>query len=833
MANTLGALVVSLGLDAAEFTAGLTKSEYQAKKFADALDRGVATAIRGTALAVTALVTATGVAVSVFDSLAKGAAQFKDLEESTGASAESLASLAVSGAAAGVTMDSIGAAANKLTKTLVGVNDESKAAGAALGAIGISVKDFKNLDPVAQYEAVGKALGNFADGAGKVAIAQALFGKNGAEQLRVFKALEEAGGRQTILTQQQIELADAYADAQAKAAAQLKLYAQAAATEAIPALNDLTQVAVEVAKQFLGVDAATGQLAANNGVKAFAEAGVDALAFLIDSVDGVVRVFQVAGKTIAGVSAGYAAVVKGNFEQARAIGQALEADIDRVLARATFAQRIADTRAARTANDSARSQEDRGFVPTASAKPALKFNFDTAAAGNAAAEQRKLLDGQLRAIRDFAQDQRDAFEFANTLVKGQYDDGLSTLRQFYESQAAIRDAGLQAQLTAIDKEVAALRSYKPRDAADRVDNENKIADAVRRRSETIVRSTRDNVLSALEEQRATASLARSYVDLIAQVRDLSGDRRGAASLRIARQVADAQKLITQQGGDSGLADSLERQLSGAADLADAQEHYNDLLVRARNEEEALLLAAREAGQSENDMLRAVGAARADSLRQLSEMVDRANELALALGTPDAIRFAEGLAAALRRATAEVDPLLLKIRDVGREAGDAIAGGFEDAILQGKGLSETLKAIDKDLARILVRNLVTKPLGDYLTNAIGGNGQASGGGGWIGAAGNFIASYFGGGKAIGGPTMPNSVYPISERQPEVYSDGSRSWLITGSQRGRVDPNPSMGGGGRTLNMPITINVPGNTDRRTAGQIGAEAARQVAAANSRFN
>ena len=34
MANSVGALVVSLGLDAAEYTRGLTKAEYQAKQFA-------------------------------------------------------------------------------------------------------------------------------------------------------------------------------------------------------------------------------------------------------------------------------------------------------------------------------------------------------------------------------------------------------------------------------------------------------------------------------------------------------------------------------------------------------------------------------------------------------------------------------------------------------------------------------------------------------------------------------------------------------------------------------------------------------------------------------
>ena len=41
MANTLGALIVRLGLDANEFVSGMTKSEQQAKRFAASLERGI------------------------------------------------------------------------------------------------------------------------------------------------------------------------------------------------------------------------------------------------------------------------------------------------------------------------------------------------------------------------------------------------------------------------------------------------------------------------------------------------------------------------------------------------------------------------------------------------------------------------------------------------------------------------------------------------------------------------------------------------------------------------------------------------------------------------
>jgi hypothetical protein len=212
MAASLGSLLVRLGLDSSEFTSGMSKAEMQAQRFGQRLERSITAGVLKAQIAMEVLVQAARLAGEAFQVLTTGAADFKDLEETTGASAESIASLAVAAATAGVEIGSVAGSMNKLTRGLVGVNDESKAAGAALKAIGIDVKAFKQLDPAAQYEAVGKALSGYADGAGKVAIAQALFGKQGAEQLKVFAALEEAGGRQTILTQAQIELADAYAD---------------------------------------------------------------------------------------------------------------------------------------------------------------------------------------------------------------------------------------------------------------------------------------------------------------------------------------------------------------------------------------------------------------------------------------------------------------------------------------------------------------------------------------------------------------------------------------------------------------------------------------------
>jgi len=283
-------------------------------------------------------------AAAAFDQLVKSAADFKDLEETIGASAEDIASLSIAAATAGVSIESVAGATIKLTKGLTGVDDESKAAGAALAALGINIEEFKRLDPVGQYEAVGKALSGFADGAQKTAVAVALFGKTGAEQLRVFKALDEAGGRQVILTQQQIELADAYADKQAKQAATLKAYAQTIAVDALPAFNDFTQALTEVVKAFAGIDNAGKKLAGQSQAAEFAKTAADSLALIVDAGQMVVRIFEAIGKSIGARLAQVASFARGDFAEAIRIGKDAKDEIDSLLSAESFSQKLQKVR---------------------------------------------------------------------------------------------------------------------------------------------------------------------------------------------------------------------------------------------------------------------------------------------------------------------------------------------------------------------------------------------------------------------------------------------------------------------------------------------------------
>lgn len=333
-----GSIVISLLLATGSFETDTARAEKRLKAFQKQAE-GV-----GKAIGVTLVAGATA-AAAAFQLLVSSAAEFKDLEEQTGATAEDLASLSTAAAVAGTSVADIAGQANKLTKNLAGVDDESKAAGAALTALGIPIADFKKLDPVGQIDALTKGFGNFADGSEKTAVAMALFGKSGASMLNVFKELEGAGGRQVILTQQQIELADEYSDRQSRQVSTIKQYAQSAATDLLPALNDLTAVAKEVIAEFTGIDSSGKKLAGDSPVKEFADKAVDVLAFLIDSAQGVSRVFETIGLYIGGTAATMAAILSGEFGQAKTIAEEARADIEKVLSAEMFSQRLARLRA--------------------------------------------------------------------------------------------------------------------------------------------------------------------------------------------------------------------------------------------------------------------------------------------------------------------------------------------------------------------------------------------------------------------------------------------------------------------------------------------------------
>ncbi|MEO8753017.1 MAG: hypothetical protein ABI624_10090, partial [Casimicrobiaceae bacterium] len=341
----------------------MTKAERDAQKLAKRIDEAVAGAANVAAIALTAMAGAALSAFAAIDQLAKQAAHFKDLEETIGANAEVIASFSVAAQVAGVNIDSVAEASVKLTRNLTGVDDESKAAGAALAALNIPIEEFKKLDPASQLETVAKALAGFGDGADKTAVAVALLGKSGAQMLPFLKELATGSGRVVILNQQLIEQADTYADKQAKARAELNLYAQVAASQALPAITNLTGATKDLISELLGVDTQGKKLRDSHAIIDFANDAVQALGYIVSAGQGLAAVFQVVGQTIAAGVIQTAAVARGDLAAAVAVGRDWQRQIDGILQKQLFSQQLSARIKSQQDSDARRAVEDRGFTP--------------------------------------------------------------------------------------------------------------------------------------------------------------------------------------------------------------------------------------------------------------------------------------------------------------------------------------------------------------------------------------------------------------------------------------------------------------------------------------
>lgn len=481
MAGSLGSLVVSLGLNAAEFTTGLTKSEYEAKKFAQRMDRAITTGAKAAGAAMLGLGAAAVTAFAAISELASQAGNFKDLEEKTGANAEALASFAVAAGTAGVGIDTIAGAMNKLTKGLVTTEDETKDAGAALAALGIPLKEFKALDPAAQIETVAKALAGFQDGAAKSAVAMALFGKAGAELLPFLKELAAEGGRQVILTQAQIERADAFSDAQARARTQVQLYIQALATEALPTVTAAITAAKNFAASILGVSTEAKKLDANV-IRQFAESAATSLAFVADSFDALVRIAQITGVVISTTAKQLAIPVGTGFlaEYNRLQDEASK-KIDGIIARQTLRNAL-EREFARDPNIK------NGFHSSGidfSTKKTLTFAGKAPSSGGAEklSDAEKLIESlekQLDRTKDLTVLEQVELEISKAKFSGLTNERLAAIEllavRIQDAEIAKKAAEDQRRM---DDEAARIREQNSKELTKKIDSEMKEAQGMR------------------------------------------------------------------------------------------------------------------------------------------------------------------------------------------------------------------------------------------------------------------------------------------------------------------------------------------------------------------
>lgn len=173
----IGALNVSLGLNSAQFTSGLTKASKGLNKFGVQLTLGLETVANQLGRVVGAIPRAIKASIDHADALSKSA-------QKAGTTVEALSRLEYAAKLSDVSLESLTGGLQKLSKSMVEAAQNSNSSPAkAFAALGVAVKDsagnLRDTDVV--FAELAEKLSRVEDGALKTAIAQRVFGKSGAE----------------------------------------------------------------------------------------------------------------------------------------------------------------------------------------------------------------------------------------------------------------------------------------------------------------------------------------------------------------------------------------------------------------------------------------------------------------------------------------------------------------------------------------------------------------------------------------------------------------------------------------------------------------------------
>lgn len=284
---------------------------------------------------------------TAFAGIIKGAvdsaAGLHDLSQQTGASVESLSTLKGAAKLAGVDLDQVGSGLTKLSKNMLEAANGSGDAAKVFQALGISVKDangnLKSSDAV--FLEFSKSLQTVSSGTEKAAAAQLVLGKSGAQLLPLMNDLAVTGQYQAKITAQQAAAADELQDTLTKLGAVQRSWVNTVAMEVVPAANAFASALLDTMTASNGVKKTAEELAKDGSIKAWATDAAKAAGFVVDAMDGVKRVVQGVGITLAAAAAQASLIAQGEFKQAMSVGQEWLSDLDKIASKELFSDALA------------------------------------------------------------------------------------------------------------------------------------------------------------------------------------------------------------------------------------------------------------------------------------------------------------------------------------------------------------------------------------------------------------------------------------------------------------------------------------------------------------
>lgn len=755
----------------------------------------------------------------------EAADQLQHLSEKTGIAVETLGGLGFAATKAGGNLESVVAAAGKLNKSIAEAAGGNKEIGVAFSALGIGVRDstgqLKTADTV--MAEISTKFAGYADGPEKVAIALRLFGKAGAD---IIPLLDKGGasllenidyykrfsGVTSEVALASVEFNDTLANLNLLSGA----FGRTLSAELLPTLQVLAD-----------------ELLRSKENSSLFETAATALNTIFQTIvvvgANVAYVFKGIGTEIGGMAAQLNALAHFDFKGFSAIGDAMKEDAKQarveidvfeasILNKPTQSNDILDSQAA-----------DKKTKPHAPLIPGK------GGASNVDDPTRKILEGKLKDLEKSLGLERDAMDFQSNYLSAIYNEGVISLKTFYDEKREADQKYLQDAVSTYDQEIDALRAYQAKadKKTDRADAENKINEIIAKRTKLVQDSQQKAVLNDVSEKQAAEQYHKQLESINAELLDLAGNKDAAARVRIDASINDTRRLAIQAGVDPAIADQL-------GDARKKQADYNQLLDEAAlldqnlaTIEGRITLERTEGSKTDLEALAASDAARKQLSASLSDLADKYE--ALSAASP----FNADMKAKAEAYRLKVDELTASAHQLDKVFTDVAEGAFASFITDVTSGTKSISQAFKDMAKNIaasIDQIVAKELAAKLF------GGGSGGGGLIESlVGSFAGSFFGGGtgegitsgdsvlsatgdmirgrRALGGPVDANASYLVGEHGPEV--------LKLGASGGSITPNRALAkqsNGGNVVYM--TINTPdANSFRASDSQITAQMSRAL--------
>lgn len=783
------------------------------------------------------------------ESAIESQASLAKFSQIAGVSVENLSGLSAAFAAAGLTQDDMSMSFKKLNEAISqAAGDSTSKAGIAFKLLGVNVNDANgNIKDAATVNAeVADAFSHTQDGANKVAIAVALFGRAGQNMIPI---LDKGSAGLKQFQQDAIDMGAAVSGDAAQAALELEEKLNALESNIKGGLGNA--IASNLVPALLAMGDAFGNASEKGAaIAALGEGIANVLKIAAGIALEVAREFDLLGNAIGGAAAAVVAAAHGNFSEAKSIlqdesDQAAAINAKFAKAQAALwdqnaqAQIMAAQKGAAGAADAQKSGAlgslEGGVKSAAADKELEKFSTglkDQAAAfglGAEASTRYKLSFGPLADALKIAGDAgKAAAASAITYAKAlQFKIDTKTSTDLEKS--------LQEQIDKLDQSDVAAFKYKI--------TTGELGDAFKRMGASGAAAQAN--LTTLSNRLIDDKDAKAVQAINDQLDQMNGKLVEAAGHSFDLQNKSLTQNLTARGDTTGLA-----AVQSLKDKTVAQAAYNEQVEKGQQIEatfaaqDAVIQAQQAAGQiTDLQAQKQLNDARLEEINGLQGVYAAEKQIADTSGIQKLADSTKAFATQIVNLKTQTDLLEKSVRD-GLES--AFANNFADLITGAKSFRDALQGFLKDIEKQFA-DLVSK---NFAQQLFGAGGAAGGAPGVLAGlfGGGSLSSLFGGGSNFG---VSNAVIPGVEQNAGLgggignivgnldgFADGGTlakgNWGIvgengpelaySGSKDMQIVPGGSFGAKPLNVTNHFSIQAPG-------GQIGRASQMQTAAAAAR--